>query len=392
MPYNNYNNNRNRNNNHRQDNNNHRQGNNAQTAVEIKAPFNFVPLPDVGPFIPSWGNQVSQDYPFKDGVSGKITLDIAAMTDIFVRDSKSDSLFHNVNGKYFIPGSSIKGMLRSTLEIVTFGKLRIGKDKINKGKKGESYLSPIPKRFTETKGHDMAELIFGYTDDDNSLKGRVHVGHAFAISDEESPVKELETKEFVMGSPKPSYSPIYIKVKYKDNRRETIISGYKRYPTREEAKAPEIGDNVKDKLKTSAKPLPKGTKFKSEIIFHNLKPEELGAILYILSSEKIEYHQLGGMKPYGYGKVKIKPTLQLRDSQNLCSCEKYRKQFTQLLDNTKGYNNWQNFDTIKELKAMAKGINSDEEDMFKYMTLQEYKAAKRQGLHLKYFTEIKQRK
>jgi CRISPR/Cas system CSM-associated protein Csm3 (group 7 of RAMP superfamily) len=378
MPYNKYNNNRNRNNNHRQD-------NNDQAAVEIKAPFNFVPLPDVGPFIPEWGNNVSQDYPFKDGVSGKITLNIEAMTDIFVRDSKEDRSFHNINGKYFIPGSSIKGMLRSTLEIVTLGKLRINKDK-----KSKSYISSIPTRFTETKGYDMAELIFGYTDDDNSLKGRVHVGHAFAISAVELPIKELDELSFVMGSPKPSYSPIYIKVKeQKNGKRETIISGYKRYPTREKAEAPKIGDKVKDKLKTFAKPLPKGTKFKSEIIFHNLKPEELGAILYILNSENIKFHQLGGIKPYGYGKVKMQPTLQLRGSATPCKCDTYSKEFTKLLN--KVYPDWQNSKTRLELKAMATGINSNEERMFKYMTLQEYKAAKKQRVYLKYFSEIKKK-
>jgi CRISPR/Cas system CSM-associated protein Csm3 (group 7 of RAMP superfamily) len=373
--YNKYNNNRNR--------NNHRQDNNDQAAVEIKAPFNFVPLPDVGPFIPEWGKNVSQDYPFEKGVSGKITLNIEAMTDIFVRDSKGDSSFHNVNGKYFIPGSSIKGMLRSTLEIVTCGKLRISKDK-----KSESYLKKIPERFLNTQGHDMAELIFGYTNDDNSLKGRVHVGHAFAISNEASPVKELYERPFVMGSPKPSYRPIYIKVKQQGNKSTDIISGYKRYPTREEAKDPEIGNEVKAKLKTFAKPLPKGTKFKSEIIFHNLKPEELGAILYTI--KQIPFHQLGGMKPYGYGKVTIQPTLQLRGTATTCKCDTYSKEFTKLLN--KVYPNWQNSETRLELKAMATGINPNEESMFEYMTLKEYKAAKKQGLYLKYFSQIKKNK
>jgi CRISPR/Cas system CSM-associated protein Csm3 (group 7 of RAMP superfamily) len=77
------------------------------------------------PFIPDWGKYVSQDYPFEDGVSGKIALEITAESDIFVRDGSGDksSDFSKINQRYFIPGTSIKGSLRSVLEIVSFGKL-----------------------------------------------------------------------------------------------------------------------------------------------------------------------------------------------------------------------------------------------------------------------------
>ena len=100
----------------------------------IKAPFNFVPL-ETSAFIPSWGDRISQDVPFEDGVSGCIDISIEAKTPIFVRngqrqlteDEKSrnadNSFSHTADGHFFIPGTSIKGELRDILEILSFGKM-----------------------------------------------------------------------------------------------------------------------------------------------------------------------------------------------------------------------------------------------------------------------------
>lgn len=99
----------------------------------IKAPFNFVPLSDKV-YFPEWADQISQDIPFEDGVSGTIELKITAQTPIFVRNghTKEDgeeknetykSFSKDPNGKYFIPGTSIKGCIRNALEILSFGKI-----------------------------------------------------------------------------------------------------------------------------------------------------------------------------------------------------------------------------------------------------------------------------
>ena len=77
----------------------------------VKAPYNFVPL-NKQVVYPHWGNHVSHDLPFKDGLSGELELTINAKSPIFIRDilknkEKSDSFF-NVNGHYMIPGSSIR--------------------------------------------------------------------------------------------------------------------------------------------------------------------------------------------------------------------------------------------------------------------------------------------
>lgn len=109
----------------------------------ITAPYNFVPLNDKI-FYPPWASEDAleniHDVPFEDGESGVIELEITAKSPIFIKDSKNPSEFcHfiNENGdkEYYIPATSIKGMIRSVLEIMSFGKIRIDE------KKHKKYLS-----------------------------------------------------------------------------------------------------------------------------------------------------------------------------------------------------------------------------------------------------------
>ena len=100
----------------------------------IKSSFNFVPVSSEV-YYPVWADQITHDIPFSDGISGKISITIEAKTPIFIRDSKNKTEFCHImtpNGekKYFIPGTSIKGMVRNVLEILSFSKF----DKINDSK------------------------------------------------------------------------------------------------------------------------------------------------------------------------------------------------------------------------------------------------------------------
>ncbi len=103
--------------------------------MTIKAPFNFVPLSEYV-FSPDWADLISQDIPFKDGLSGEIELNITAQTPIFVRNghTKEDTTDKtNVyttfskapDGRFFIPATTIKGCIRNILEIMSFGKMRL---------------------------------------------------------------------------------------------------------------------------------------------------------------------------------------------------------------------------------------------------------------------------
>jgi hypothetical protein len=101
--------------------------------AEVKSPYNFVPAPTESEvFKPTWADQVSHDIPFSDGESGEITLKITAETPIFIRNGHSKDVeeyeFSHIgegaNKRYFIPATSIKGMLRNVLEIMSFSRLK----------------------------------------------------------------------------------------------------------------------------------------------------------------------------------------------------------------------------------------------------------------------------
>ena len=95
---------------------------------KIKSPYNFVPL-NKQVYIPNWWNKVSHDIPFEDGIDGWIEVTWQNISPLFIRDASVDngefSMHINENGsrRYFIPGSSLKGMLRSVISILSFGKM-----------------------------------------------------------------------------------------------------------------------------------------------------------------------------------------------------------------------------------------------------------------------------
>jgi CRISPR-associated protein (TIGR03986 family) len=88
----------------------------------ITAPFNFVPLNEKV-FFPPWTEKVSHDVPFEDGESGVIDITVTAENPIFIRDHINPEEFCSHNSEYYIPSSSIKGMIRNVLEIMSFSKM-----------------------------------------------------------------------------------------------------------------------------------------------------------------------------------------------------------------------------------------------------------------------------
>ena len=128
---------------------------------DITCPYNFVPLNEKVVF-PEWSDNIYHDIPFEDGLSGEIKYSITAKSPILISSGKNkedkehkENDFKNHNhkedfldyesnkslpipslnlfckdphGNYFIPGTSLKGALRSLLEILSFSKLSIYDD------------------------------------------------------------------------------------------------------------------------------------------------------------------------------------------------------------------------------------------------------------------------
>lgn len=114
-------------------NTNHKNNPRNNNTMEVKSAYNFVPAPsDKEVFYPDWADQVSHDIPFSDGESGEIKVTITAKTPIFIRNghaqgTQENEFSHYISGenkKYFIPATSIKGMLRNVMEIMSMGKMK----------------------------------------------------------------------------------------------------------------------------------------------------------------------------------------------------------------------------------------------------------------------------
>lgn len=295
---------------------------------------------------------------------------------------------------------------------------------------GLSYMFKYPTKYSvksiitkhinasDLTRQDMADLIFGFQQQDKCMRGRVQVGHAFIPKGvKEESLEEYDTKMF---NPRPSYYPLYLKwnekpVTWNDDLGTNVeIAGYKRYPIREcitddnirkrEKKGKPNDRKWEEKSKpneVSMKPLPEGTTFAGKIVFHNLRPVELGALLYSISlcnpqQGKTLYHNIGAYKPYGYGKIEIKPTLRITEGRDL-GTDYYYNLFSKFMENLCD-NRWESSDTIRQLQAMAEGgIPEDKKHLFSYMkmsTKREYneflhgKEAYAKGERLGSFTDI----
>lgn len=149
--------------NHNQNNRNNQGNRNTQNQqpIEVKSNYNFVPAPEENEvFVATWADQISHDIPFEDGESGEIEIEIEAKTPIFIRNGhaqgeETSEFSHikidNVN-KYFIPATSLKGMIRNNLEIMSFSKLN--KNFINDHRYSFRDISKADSRYMKRYGKE----------------------------------------------------------------------------------------------------------------------------------------------------------------------------------------------------------------------------------------------
>ena len=106
--------------------------NTTNVNTTIHAPYNFVPF----------SNKIIQRYESMEKLpshgsvdpelkTGEIQVSIEAQTPIYIGDGSSEEIsdfFRGADGEYQIPGSSVRGMLRETMQILGFGLVRPGED------------------------------------------------------------------------------------------------------------------------------------------------------------------------------------------------------------------------------------------------------------------------
>lgn len=234
---------------------------------------------------------------------------------------------------------------------------------------------------------DMAECIFGYTevdkgrskdDDGTSLKGRVQFTPFRALKAEEE--REIT---LVLAGPKPSYFPMYIDQGNGDGKGHVAtyktyndgdLKGWKRYVRRKNTWEKRMNEK---KIDTVLKPLKAGAEFEGYVMFHNLRPEELGALLSAITfhgNADTACHQIGMAKPYGYGQVSVSLEGMYVESVGdelltvYQEANPYMAIFEKYMDNQLGANFWRDTPTIRELMTMATREVSDN-GKFDYMSL-----------------------
>jgi CRISPR-associated protein (TIGR03986 family) len=212
---------------------------------------------------------------------------------------------------------------------------------------------------------DLAETIFGFVNgSDSALKGRVSISAAVATK-----VEHGKPIQPVFGAPKPSFYPNYL-VQPDPKRQYTTfmdddcyIRGWKRYPVRQLQAVlppPEGTDNVATRLI----PLKEGACFTFSIKLHNLKPVELGALVWALTwggNPKLR-HSLGMGKAMGFGVVGISIKSADIDWQTAM------QEFEKLMQQEAG-GNWLGTAQMEQLLAMANPASMPQCGVLKHLHL-----------------------
>ena len=244
-------------------------------------------------------------------------------------------------------------------------------------------------------GDDLATLLFGRVGDkpEDCLRGRVTFHHAVADGNPQPQVQPPT----ILNGPKPTYYPNYIRQPAARNNRipqgqgyvtfmdeQCKIRGWKRYPARP-ATAAHVQVLTAEQMQNTAvqvilHPLSAGTTFSTRMDFHNLKPEELGALCWALTWGGADglRHNLGMGKPFGFGQLTItingselRPN---RSAESALTWERYRDAFIKFMNDAheraRGHGKkWLDSDEIKALLGMADPGKQPAQGQLRHMRL-----------------------
>ncbi len=269
----------------------------------------------------------------KELYSGHIEIDIYVETPLFIfdpyskvadgRQAGSDAkrpaqFIQNGQKEYIIPGSSLKGMLRSVVEALGNGCLTLFdgqyKDDRNKDRRSPTreidYRKKIAPSFQHC--HTNSNLciscrIFGMLKDRVSgvFLGKVNIGDARAQADRVYIGKPMYTA--VLSKPKPHHSAFYL------DEEERYIAGRKFYFHHDQDQILTASHFIPSG-KTNPKPAnryiqPLGydTRFHFCLDFTNLATEEFAHLMQAIILEEGMRHKIGYGKPLGLGTIELKP-------------------------------------------------------------------------------------
>jgi CRISPR-associated protein (TIGR03986 family) len=241
---------------------------------------------------------------------------------------------------------------------------------------------------------DMPELLFGCLKD-NGLSLKSRVTFADAVCDEN---KGLYTSDpVILGQPKASYLAAYLEQpNAKDStipvtktndlsqyEKNSQLAGWKRYPAQTSFNN-HLPADLKDKtaVQSQLELMRANSRFSGQIIYHNLKAEELGALLWALQFGQTPdnsacYHGLGHGKSLGAGAVQLtitglsaRPNQPETPQQGPADSEAFISQFVAHMNEVYPGNEmlWQDSPQLAHLLAFADRADNDGKDLT-YMPL-----------------------
>lgn len=245
--------------------------------------------------------------------SGYIELDIYTETPLFIADPRTTPFnphtaaqsIKNKEGDYIIPGSSLKGMIRTVVETIGNGCLTLFDGSYERGK--VNYWREVPAAFQkcgDTNNLCIACRIFGMLKERTNgvFLGKVNIGDALVDKDAVATYGQMYTAP--MDGPKPRHADFYLEPG------RAHIAGRKFYFHHEDL----LTANELQPIKTggyrnrSIDPLDRETKFHVRVDFTNLEEDEFGALLLALTLEENMRHKIGYGKPLGLGSISMSPT------------------------------------------------------------------------------------
>ena len=269
----------------------------------IKAPYNFIPLNEKIFYPDEWSDKISHDIPFEDSQSGIIDITITAKSPIFIRDHEKPEEFCQHNGKYYIPGSSLKGMVRNIFEILTFSRIKTENKKfsyrdfnepIYKNKllnnSNNIHMGWLTKEGSEWIVEDLGKSVAG----SNRIKyENINIANIYKIKNERLSEKKYALTNFENPELEDGFV-VFTGKTSKDKTREFLFSKpnntHKRYKLREESlvvktfkEAYHLGTINENKLweKVFAQRLKKGKKIPVFFLTKNNAVESFGlSMLY----------------------------------------------------------------------------------------------------------------
>jgi CRISPR/Cas system CSM-associated protein Csm3 (group 7 of RAMP superfamily) len=275
----------------------------SQTDAAPRLPYGFARYPDGSP-----RRTTPTGHDVFEGQTGQIECELEALSPFLVMDSdhragsnpsELGTFMSGDDGRYIIPGTSLKGMIRSVFEVIIPSCVAVNSSNSNR---------LVPGRFSACKHRTNlcpACRTFGYMGRGRGAtvhRGRVNIGEARAVG---SPQRHRDVQLVPHFSPNPGKSD-----RYQTAGRDP--KGRKFYYHHHDLKTATT-HNDKDYGPWVA-PLEAGSTFRFTVGFENLEEEALDALVAALvlsssapldgSTVKVR-HKLGYGKPAGLGSVRI---------------------------------------------------------------------------------------